>query len=355
MIQSVSREIDWYIYPSALDIESDDQDFLLKQSHGSLFQSPLWSGLVEKGKAPLVVIARQSDVTVFAAVVERHFIPKTKYFSALVRRGPVFSDSELALSLWPAFEKQLISIGAFRLSVFPYWEREDLQPLEQSLTNQGYTLDNTVTTHQHSATIDLAPELDKILMTSVSSKTRNMIRKGDKLGVVTRLIANEQELEKFWKMHRTTCIKKGSEGPDLAMFMNIWRLSEQHPGSCACVIAELENEMIGGCIILRHGERAVYTWGSSTDIPMKGVPKTELVLWASIAWAKEAGLSLFDLGGITPDAEKGSAAAGINRFKKGFSSHFIELFPAYCKVFNMPVDKIYSLLKQVMAFFRNSK
>ncbi len=344
--------MDWTVVHATDAIEEKDRDFLLTQNHGSIFQSPEWYLAIEKGRSPIAVLARRGGETVFAAMVERQFFPKTRYFSAMVRRGPVFSTVDDALLLWSEFEQQIKNLGAFSLSVFPYWERTDLKPLEEKLTGLGYQLDPSVKTHQHSAVIDLSPDIEEILMGAVSSKTRNMIRKGDKLGVVTRLVKDEQELETFWKMHRVTCIKKGSEGPGLDMFMEIWRLSQKNPESCACIIAELEDDMIGGCIILRHGDRAVYTWGSSTDKPMKGVPKTELVLWASVAWAKSIGLATFDLGGITPDAEKGSAAAGINRFKKGFSSEFIELFPAHYKVLNSPVNTLYTTLKSLLALLR---
>jgi lipid II:glycine glycyltransferase (peptidoglycan interpeptide bridge formation enzyme) len=98
------------------------------------------------------------------------------------------------------------------------------------------------------------------------------------------------------------------------------------------LLSRLGNELLAGHVVLRHGSRAVYTFGASSPGRSRGVPKSQLGLWRAIQWAKAAGCSIFDLGGIDPAAGVGTPRSSINQFKRGFSTHQIELLLSYEKV-----------------------
>ncbi len=326
--------IEWKIFHKLRDIPGDISRFLFQSSHGSLFQCPEWfSCLDTKSKKMLILSASENDNPVFGALVLKSLVPGTKYFIGTVTRGPVFEDVDTAITLWGGFEERLRSEGMIGLIVYPYWEYHEGLELAALLRERGYRTSTNISSHFETLTIDLSASEDEILTRVISSRTRNMIRKGLSMGIEVRHAVTFDELHLFGMMHTEMCRRKGIGGPSIKEFESVRAFALANPHHCACMLEYLNGSLIGGCIVLRHGNRVVYTWGSSDSSPMKGVPKTEVALWKAILWAKEIGAAVFDLGGITPDANEGGDSLRINKFKMGFSQNKIKLMPALKKEF----------------------
>lgn len=340
----------WEIFRNPGEIPQRITEFLSRSKHGSLFQSSEWVDCFIKNRSKYLILAAfMNDKPVFGALVLKSSIPGTKYFVGRVSRGPVFDDIDTAMNLWEEYERKLCSEGMIGLIVNPYWERHENASLEEHLAARGYRPAREIPDHCETLTIDLFRSEEEIFSGFVDAKRRN-IRKGLRMGIRAQHVADSREMKLFWKMHNEMCRKKGIRGPSMEEFERIRSFANLNPSYCACILAWLEDTIIGGWIVLRHGTRVVYTWGSATTSQMKGIPKTELAVWKSILWAKETGASIFDLGGITPNAEKGSAALGINRFKRGFSHNEVSLFQPMQRVFHPALLRIHRSLQKTKRY-----
>ena len=307
--------------------------FLSSSSHGAMPQNPGWLSEVENRKDPLVISLFEGDKCVFGAVVHKSSLLGTKYFVGIISRGPVFDNIDTAIEGWSKFEAELRERSCVAIMIQPYWERLRAQQLENFLEKSGYRLSNWTTAHDETLVIDLSHSEEDILLNTIDSKRRNMIRKGRRMGIQVHKVTDSEQLHAFWQMHRTMCKKKGISGPKWENWKRIGAYSKTWPNDCTCMLQYLGGNLLGGAIFLRHGDRVVYTWGSSTMEKLPGTPKTELAIWEGIRWAKGIGVKQFDLGGIDTGAIERSAVWHVGQFKKKFSSqHVLLMRPAEKKI-----------------------
>jgi lipid II:glycine glycyltransferase (peptidoglycan interpeptide bridge formation enzyme) len=323
-------------------------DYFTQNPHGSVFQSPSWVLATHANpRRSIAATAFEGNRPVFAALVEKSRLPGTPYHYGYIHRGPVMDDIDRAVALWPAFEKLMQREGICATTIQPQWEHNAAAVLIDFLKSRGYATATDSQSHANTLCIDLQRSTDEIFRKDLNSMRRGRIRKAIKLGIRTERVRSDAEMAAFWEMYRKMCDRKGIKYWSSEMFRRVYRYSQQHPDNCICLMGWLDGELIGGLIVLKHGNMAEFTKGSSTSKPLSGVPKTELLHWEAILWAKSAGARFYDLGGITPGAEKGSQEWGINKFKSGFSKQQMQLFGPMEKVFHPAAYRIFHSLRKV--------
>jgi lipid II:glycine glycyltransferase (peptidoglycan interpeptide bridge formation enzyme) len=318
--------------------------FLTRARHGSAFQNPRWHLLnEEKAERYITIAALQGGDPVFASLIRKTWVPGTRYFAGIVQRGPVFEDIQTAVGLWDVYESQLVQSGLCVIEIQPFWRREAARELKDHLEGRGYQYSHNGG-HTESLALDLTPS-EEIIFSRLTSSRRRQIRKAVKIGIEVRSASNREEMEKFWELYRDMCQSKNIGFMPRKAFESIRRFSDQSPSDCACLLGWLNGELVGGNIVLRHSGIAEYTSGAGSIKINNGVPKTDLIHWESILWAKKQGAAVYDLGGFKSDAEEGSHIWGINRFKLEFTKNRIELLEPMQKVFNNPATRIFKVLK----------
>jgi lipid II:glycine glycyltransferase (peptidoglycan interpeptide bridge formation enzyme) len=339
--------VKWHVYRDLKTIPRQVTTYLTESPHGSVFQSPPWVLATHSNPERCVVItAFQGNRLVFAALLEKSKLPGTPYHYGYIHHGPVVDDMDLAVALWPDFEAFYQAEGVCATTIQPQWEQQRAAPLCDYLKRQGYTISTDSGSHADTLCIDLRRSIDDIFRKDLNSMRRGRIRKAIKLGMRTDRVRNDTEMEAFWNMYRTMCNRKKIKFWSADMFRRVYHYSRQHPDNAVCLLGWLNGDLIGGLIVLKHGNIAEFTKGSSTSKPLTGVPKTELLHWEAIHWAKRVGARFYDLGGITPDARKGSQEWGINKFKRGFSKQHMQLFSPMQKVFRPVPFKIFHSLRK---------
>jgi lipid II:glycine glycyltransferase (peptidoglycan interpeptide bridge formation enzyme) len=341
------HSVKWQKYKSLARIPDNVTNFLSNSAHGSILQSPKWYLRIANNPSRyMVVAALEGDHPVFAALVRKSHIPATTYYMGSIERGPVFKEVDQAISLWEEFESLLHGDGLRALKIHPFWEREKASRLNAYLLQRGYGRAFEMRSHTETVTIDLNPSEEAIFNTLKGSR-RNLIRKAVKLGIRVDMVKTKEEMERFWRMYRDMSLSKGLSYWPLAKFERIRRFGIEHPRDCVCLIGSLEGEIIGGHIALRHADVVEVTRGGASIRLNNGVPKTDLILWESILWAKRQGARVYDFGGIAPNAEKGSPEWGVNRFKFDFSARRILLFEPMEKIFNAKIYNMHASMKKV--------
>jgi lipid II:glycine glycyltransferase (peptidoglycan interpeptide bridge formation enzyme) len=344
--QSSAAPVHWMLYGDLTRVPSPVGHYLEDSEHGSVFQYPPWILLTAEKPDRYKVIACLADgMPVFAALLYMSPLPGLYAYKGVIERGPVFEDEARAIALWDDFESQLRKLRLCSLEISPFWERDRIQKLRLHLGSRGYIRCATSVCHTETLIVDLGPSEEEIFKSMKGS--RNRIRKALSMGIQVREAQDEGEVKMFWQMYRDMCQSKELHCGPYRQFEKIWRFSKAYPSDCAYLLGWLGTSLVGGYILLRHGDIVEITRGGGSTSVDPAIPKSELIFWEAIRWAKQTGASVCDLGGVTPDAEEGSAKWNINRFKKKFSDQQISLFEPMIKLFNPRLYDLHCALRRL--------
>jgi peptidoglycan pentaglycine glycine transferase (the first glycine) len=147
------------------------------------------------------------------------------------------------------------------------------------------------------------------------------------------------EVEEFLKLYGELARRKEflADSPVYVRSVLRWLATDRSRG--ALLLAEQNQSVLGGTVVVRAGKRCWYIWGAT----VKGEQANagHLLQWHAIRWAKEHGCSEYDFGGFAENATSGPAL-----FKKGFGGGMVTFVPAHRKILN---NTKYQLLRLIYA------
>ncbi len=172
----------------------------------------------------------------------------------------------------------------------------------------------------------------------MKQKTRYNIRLAGKKGVTIR---SWEDISAFHDMMLVTGDRDGFGVHSEKYYHRAYELL--HPkGMCEILLAEYEGKPLAALFVARHGNRAYYLYGASTDEERNRMP-TYLLQWEAMIWAKARGCEEYDLWGV-PDEEETTLEAnfesrhdglwGVYRFKRGFGGQLKRAAQALDRVYN---------------------
>lgn len=176
------------------------------------------------------------------------------------------------------------------------------------------------------------------ILARMKQKTRYNIRLAEKKGVTVRAW---DDIESFHKMLLLTGGRDGFGVHALEYYRRAYELL--HPKQMGeLLLAEFEGQLLAALFVARHGNRAYYLYGASTDEERNRMP-TYLLQWEAMKWAKALGCEEYDLWGV-PDEEEAVLEAnfekrqdglwGVYRFKRGFGGQLKRAAQAMDRVYN---------------------
>jgi lipid II:glycine glycyltransferase (peptidoglycan interpeptide bridge formation enzyme) len=171
----------------------------------------------------------------------------------------------------------------------------------------------------------------------MKQKTRYNIRLAEKKAVTVR---PWDDLESFHKMMVATGGRDGFGVHSLEYYRRAYDLL--HPEAMGeILLAEYERKPLAAVFVARHGKRAYYLYGASTDEERNRMP-SYLLQWEAMRWAKAHGCEEYDLWGV-PDEEAATLEAnfekrqdglwGVYRFKRGFGGQLKRAVQAMDRVY----------------------
>ncbi|NWG07300.1 MAG: peptidoglycan bridge formation glycyltransferase FemA/FemB family protein [Chloroflexi bacterium] len=181
-------------------------------------------------------------------------------------------------------------------------------------------------------------ESEEEILARMKQKTRYNIRLAEKKGVTVRAW---DDIASFHKMMLVTGGRDGFGVHSLEYYRRAYELF--HPkGMCELLVAEYEGKLLAALFVARHGNRAYYLYGASTDEERNRMP-TYLLQWEAMKWAKARGCEEYDLWGV-PDEDEATLEAnfetrrdglwGVYRFKRGFGGQLKRAAQAMDRVYN---------------------
>jgi lipid II:glycine glycyltransferase (peptidoglycan interpeptide bridge formation enzyme) len=185
--------------------------------------------------------------------------------------------------------------------------------------------------------VDIKGSEEEILA-RMKQKTRYNIRLAEKKGVTVR---TWDDIASFHRMMLLTGERDQFGVHSAEYYKRAYEL--MHPkGMGELLLAEYQERRLAALFVARHGNRAYYLYGASTNEERNRMP-TYLLQWEAMKWAKARGCEAYDLWGV-PDEDEVTLEAnfethnedlwGVYRFKRGFGGELKRSVQAMDRVYN---------------------
>jgi len=185
--------------------------------------------------------------------------------------------------------------------------------------------------------VDIKSSEEQILA-RMKQKTRYNIRLAEKKGVTVR---SWDDIASFHKMMLLTG-ERDKFGVHSREYYQLAYDLFYPKGLGELLVAEYQGQPLAALFVARHGNRAYYLYGASTDEERNRMP-TYLLQWEAMKWAKARGCEEYDLWGV-PDEDEITLEAnfekrhdglwGVYRFKRGFGGELKRSVQAMDRVYN---------------------
>jgi peptidoglycan pentaglycine glycine transferase (the first glycine) len=257
---------------------------------------------------------------------------------AYIPRGPLGPVTE---NLWMAIDAVCQRYRAVLLKIEP-----DLVKYDPPEILPGFRASVHSIQPPRTLLVDLQPDEGQILA-RMKQKTRYNIRLAEKKGV---RIFSSNDLERFQALMDITGERDGFGVHNQAYYQTAYSLF--HPiGGCELLAAEFQGTWLAALLVFRHGGRAWYFYGASSDQHRNLMP-TYLLQWEAMRWAKSAGCQEYDLWGVPDEDEatleekfitRSDGLWGVYRFKRGFGGELRRAPGPWDRVYNQPLYALYEI------------
>jgi peptidoglycan pentaglycine glycine transferase (the first glycine) len=191
---------------------------------------------------------------------------------------------------------------------------------------------------RRTSVVDLTADPETWL-TGMKQKTRYNIRLAKRRGVSVRP-GDESDLPAFYRLMEITADRDDFGIHSQAYYEAAYRLFVPS-GQGRLLVAEHEDKLLAGLVVLALGDTAIYMAGASSNEERQRMP-TYLLQWEAMLWAREQGCRAYDLWGV-PDEEEATLEAeftqrsdglwGVYRFKRGFGGRLVRTVGAWDLVY----------------------
>lgn len=171
----------------------------------------------------------------------------------------------------------------------------------------------------------------------IGDKTRNMIRKGRRNGVMVGVAEGEFDFEQWLRIYEATARFKGFERQPTELIRPLYL----QRNLSRLFLARIGDDVIGGCFFLL-ADYPMY-WLGAFDPERREAAVGHVTLWESALALEREGYGMLDLGGISA-----GDADGPTRFKKSFNGKTMT-----ANIYEVPVSRFKMGLFDMMRITQN--
>ncbi len=333
--------------------------FVGKVPEGDVLQAWEWGGVKSPDWFPLRFGVFEGEALVGGAAILRRKLPIVGPFY-YAPRGPLLADwtNEAALTaLLEAIKKRAAADGAAFLKIDPAVpiERTEAAAL---LARHGFAPPPSFDAQGFGGTqprcvmqLDLAGRTEADLLAAFKGQARRNIKLStEKHGVEVVSDLTRDDLIVFNDLMKITGERDGFRPRPLSYFQTLWD-NLVPAGLAKLFLTRYEGQTLSGALCFVIGDKAWYVYGASSN-EQRNVMPNYAMQWAMIRWAREAGCTWYDFRGVSPRRKvEGEAAAelekedhlqGLNRFKEGFGTRYVEYIGEFDLVYNKPAYWLYT-------------
>lgn len=326
---------------------------------GDVLQAWEWGGVKSPDWSPLRLGLFEGETLAGGAAILKRKLPIVGNFY-YAPRGPLLADwgNEAALTaLLGAVKMRAAADGAGFLKIDPAVpiERTEVTAL---LKKHGFAPPTTADAQGFGGTqprcvmqLDLAGRTEADLLASFKPQARRNIKLStEKHGVRVVSDLTRTDLNVFSELMQVTGIRDGFRPRPLSYFQTLWD-NLVPAGLARLFLTKHGGEVLSGALCFVIGDKAWYVYGASSNEQRNLMPNYAMQ-WAMICWAREIGCVWYDFRGVSPrrrvegeaaaDVEKEDHLQGLNRFKEGFGTRYVEYVGEFDLVYNKSAYWLYT-------------
>lgn len=310
--------------------------FVSAHPRASVLQSFSWGEVKSRQNwEPLRYGVLEGERVLAVASVLKRKLPYPGKCIFYAPRGPVvdFTNPALLDVLFEGLKEEAKKHKAVLLKIDPL-VREEERPVIIDLEKRGLKLAKKQVQPRTTLYVDLARDLDEILM-SFEEKTRYNIRLSAKKGVVVKE-EPEEGLDNFYNIYKETAGRDNFMIHPRSYYERIQELLVEE-GMGNIFTAYYQEKPIASVFVLSYGKKVWYMYGASSS-EFRNVMPNHALHWDVIKWAKERGYEIYDLWGIPSNPGPEHPLWGVYRFKKGFNGELVK----YAGVFDLSYDPLFN-------------
>jgi peptidoglycan pentaglycine glycine transferase (the first glycine) len=317
-------------------IERNQWDsFVASHPHGHLLQSYEWGELYEfLGTRVYRLAAMRNGRMVGAMSLSVSAVPLPGPLAQLRLkwlygcRGPIVEgpDSPALAALIEEAHKIARKEHAVVLRLEPNIVEGDLQFDEWLAAYRSHHfLANPISVHGRSSwMLDVRPD-PKFLRTRFRKAWRQNIRIAEDMGVKVREAETLEDFEVYYRLLEETSRRDHFFIHSKAYHREILRKFVQQKRG-ALFIAEHEGEPVAAKLLIRFGD-CCWDMFAGTTSKKPNLPKSHILQYQSILWARSQGCTFFDFRTIPEQPRPGEEMWGVYHFKKGFGGFPVRHMP----------------------------
>ncbi len=273
--------------------------------------------------APSFFLARDAGRVVASALVLRGRFAGLPMPWAQIERGPVVDSPDDLARVLPWLRRALLRRGILRLQIMPYFDGADAEEVERVLRSQGFRLTQAMDgAHARTLRMSLEGARDEdVLSGSVRKTLRYELKQASKAGVRVRRLRGP-EVSLFGALHRETMGGQGKSGKAERFIEELGRATLN--SEAIAVFHAGDSEPLGAVVLARCGARATLVLGATASA-RRPFSKMAPPLVEGLSWARSAGCTQLDLGGIPAPEDTDPKRRAIAAFKLGFTRDCVSL------------------------------
>lgn len=292
---------------------------LVRAPQNDLLQSWQWGEfkLHSGGWRPMRVLVWRDDEPVAGVQLLSRRVMGVQ--SVYAPRGPWWQDDEALAALVRWLRRSLRFTAPF-LRADPLIE--DATPLIQL----GFRMAPRQVQPRATIVVNLERPADQILA-AFDQQVRYNARLAERKQVEV-LQGGSELVDDFYHLLAATAERKGFAERDISYFR---QLVSDFGEDAPVFLARYNGTIIYGAIVVAFGATAYYLYGASGG--ERKVKPSELVQYRSMLWAKERGVTRYDMWGIPAHPTPENPLYGVYRFKSGFGG----VEQTYCGALDLPL------------------
>lgn len=264
-------------------------------------------------------------------IVEKQFKSKLFYFVDDPDNINCFSPIHLVKDKFGIKRYNLMPLGDIPYAGFNGSGEIDINQISvgffESFKYRGFPYINdsihkfSITSLGETNMVDLSLNEDEIFNNVIHSKRRNMIRKANKSGILTKSFYTENGFEQFWPMLEELHKRLNYSSYTIEFYNEIFN-NYAKKKQAFILIAYKDENPISGIFVIGNGNYMHYYKGAGL-LNVKNEGQGELLQWEAIRISKSLGVKYYDLCNLEKDK-----LPAIYRFKTGISRNIIK-YPKY--------------------------
>jgi len=255
-----------------------------------------------------------------------HKLPFTRWTIGYFPKGPVITREMLETLKTQGKQKRAIFIQ-LEPNVLSNETFQSRLPSEHASHFKSLRPSHHPLFPKHTFVLDLTkPEGD--LLKVMHPKTRYNIRVAQKHGVVVKEDNSKEAFNAYLKLSAETTHRQRFYAHNETYHRRMWE-TLQPAGIAKLFTATYQGDILAAWIIFVWKDTVYYPYGASSR-QRREVMAPTLTLWEIARWAKNKGLTYFDLwGALGPNPDPDDPWYCFHRFKQGFAPKLIEFIGSY--------------------------